>query len=374
MEVTILMPCLNEAQSVGRCVETAVAFLREHAIDGEVVVADNDSDDASASLAQQAGARVVVEPTRGYGCAIMAGIAASKGRYVIIGDADATYDFSALEPFVRELRSGADVVIGNRFAGGIAPKSMPLLHRYLGNPVLSWLGRIFFGIGCRDFHCGLRAVKRESVRALDLRTEGMEFASELIVKAKLHGQRIVEVPTTLGPDLRPGGSHLRTWRDGFRHMSFLLLLAPRWAFLYPGLVLLALSAVGFVPLVGTARLHTMAYTSAFGMLGLQSMLFWVGTRVFARITGFVPAPTWPTERALLKLFAAGLTVGFGGIGLGIGISAALVLYWRGLSFDSLDPFFGMPIVLIATWFVIAGAQILLLTLFVSVVRTAVRPR
>src|ERR1017187_9439324 len=243
VEVTVLMPCLDEAETVATCVDKAVAFLVDHDIDGEVVVADNGSTDGSQQAAEAAGARVVSIPERGYGSALLGGIRAARGKYVIMGDADDSYDFTALMPFLDRLRAGADLVMGNRFQGGIAPGAMPALHRYLGNPVLSFTGRLFFRSKIGDFHCGLRGFRRDSVLALGLQASGMEFASEMVVKATLAGQRVEEVPTTLSPDGRSRPPHLRSWRDGWRHLRFLLLFSPRWLFLIPGAALFALGLV-----------------------------------------------------------------------------------------------------------------------------------
>jgi glycosyltransferase involved in cell wall biosynthesis len=239
LELTILMPCLDEAATVAACVAKARAFLERAGVQGEVLVADNGSRDGSPELAEAAGARVVRVPERGYGAALRAGIRAARGRYVIMGDADDSYDFSRLDGFLARLREGHELVMGNRFRGGIRSGAMPPLHRYLGNPVLSFVGRLFFRTRVGDFHCGLRGFDRAAALALDLRTPGMEFASELVVKAALAGWRIVEVPTTLDPDGRRRPPHLRSWRDGWRHLRFLLLFSPRWLFLYPGAVLLA---------------------------------------------------------------------------------------------------------------------------------------
>src|SRR5262245_54402961 len=280
-ELTVLMPCLNEAATVARCVAKARGFLERAGVEGEVLVADNGSTDGSQALAERAGARVVRVAERGYGAALGAGIAAARGRYVIMGDADDSYDFSRLELFVAKLREGYPLVMGNRFKGGIRPGAMPKLHRYLGNPVLSFIGRLLFRTRVGDFHCGLRGFDRDAARGLDLRTTGMEFASELVVKAALAGWRIAEVPTVLHPDGRGRAPHLRTWRDGWRHLRFLLLFSPRWLFLYPGIALLALGALlttllYFAPLrVAGAGLdiHTMLYASAGTLLGLQLCLF-----------------------------------------------------------------------------------------------------
>src|ERR1700730_10616359 len=233
------MPCLNEAETVATCVRKAVRFISDSGISGEVVVADNGSTDGSRQLAEEAGARVVPISERGYGKALMGGIIAARGEYVIMGDADDSYDFTNLMPFIDELRKGYDLVMGNRFKGGIAPGAMPPLHKYLGNPVLSFVGRLFFRSKAGDFHCGLRGFNRDSVMALNLQATGMEFASEMVVKATLAKQKVTEVPTTLAKDGRSRKPHLRSFRDGWRHLRFLLLVSPRWLFFYPRLDLVS---------------------------------------------------------------------------------------------------------------------------------------
>ena len=243
------MPCLNEAETLAICVRKARGFLDASRIQGEVIVADNGSQDGSVAIALQEGARIVPVAARGYGAALLGGIADARGRYIIMGDADDSYDFSDLGTFVEQLRAGADLVVGNRFRGGIAPGAMPLLHRYLGNPILSFLGRLFFFVKIGDFHCGLRGFNRDRILALGLRTTGMEFASEMVVRSALAGYRIAEVPTTLRPDGRSRPPHLRTWRDGWRHLRFLLMYSPRWLFFYPGLALLAFGLIGTVLLL-----------------------------------------------------------------------------------------------------------------------------
>jgi len=232
------MPCLNEAATVGDCVKQAREALAKYAINGEVIVADNGSTDGSRELAAAAGASVVAVPMRGYGSALLTGIASARGEFVVMGDADGSYDFMAIDVFLAKLREGYDLVMGNRFKGGVAEGAMPFLHRYLGNPVLSFLGRLFFSSEVGDFHSGLRGFRRSPILALDLRTTGMEFASEMVVKASVEGLRIAEVPVTLSPDKRNRPPHLRTWRDGWRHLRFLLLYSPRWLFLFPGALLM----------------------------------------------------------------------------------------------------------------------------------------
>ena len=259
LELTILMPCLNEARTLPACIAKARRFLDTAGVRGEVLVADNGSTDGSQALAMSLGARVVDVPERGYGAALIAGIDAARGRFVVMGDSDDSYDFEHLQPFVDALRGGAQLVMGNRFAGGIRPGAMPPLHRYLGNPVLSFIGRAFFKVRVRDFHCGLRGFERDALLALGLHCKGMEFASEMVVKAALGGLRIAEVPTTLSPDGRDRAPHLRSWRDGWRHLRFLLLFTPRWLFLYPGVVL---SVVALLQLL-YAQMHLPGQTFHF---------------------------------------------------------------------------------------------------------------
>jgi hypothetical protein len=296
IELTILMPCLNEAETLAICIEKALGFLRRSGISGEVLIADNGSSDGSQEIAARLGARVTHVPEKGYGAALIAGIAAARGRYVIMGDSDDSYDFSVLDPFIAKLRDGFDLVMGNRFMGGIAPGAMPPLHRYLGNPVLSTIGRIFFASPIRDFHCGLRGFSRDAMMALELRAPGMEFASEMVVKATMRGLRIAEVPTTLSPDGRSRPPHLRSWRDGWRHLRFLLIFCPRWLFFYPGALLFALGALVMALLLPgpvslgavTLDVHSLLYASGAVVMGFQAMQFWVFARLYGAVTGLLP--------------------------------------------------------------------------------------
>ena len=296
IELTILMPCLNEAETLPTCIKKARHFLDRAGVTGEVLVADNGSDDGSRDLARALGARTIEVPRRGYGAALIQGIDAARGKYVILGDADDSYDFAKLDDLLAELRGGADLVMGNRFRGGIRPGAMPWLHRYLGNPVLSFVGRLFFGGNIGDFHCGLRGVRRESAQALDLRTTGMEFASELIVKSVFARQRITEVPVALHPDGRTRPPHLRSWRDGWRHLRFLLLFSPRWLLLYPGLLLFGTGLVGLALLgsglvsPGRGRFSEGLLVAAGGLViaGFQSVLFSLLARVFATTQRLLP--------------------------------------------------------------------------------------
>ncbi|HEY3074805.1 MAG TPA: glycosyltransferase family 2 protein [Burkholderiales bacterium] len=375
-ELTILMPCLNEAATVGKCVEKARRFLQGAAVHGEVLVADNGSTDDSRSLAARAGARVIEVPERGYGAALSAGIAAARGRYIIMGDADDSYDFARLEAFIEKLRAGHPLVMGNRFKGGIRRGAMPALHRYLGNPVLSFIGRLFFGTRVGDFHCGLRGFDRAAALSLDLRTPGMEFASELVVKAALAGWRIAEVPTTLDPDGRGRPSHLRSWRDGWRHLRFLLLFSPRWLFLYPGLALLSTGIVlttmlYFSPLrLGAAGLdiHSMLYASAAALLGLQLCLFALFARTAAQVAGLLPRNA-ALER-LLRLFylERGLLFGLAVALAGFIWSAAAFWSWRESGFGALDPRVMMRDTIPASALMVGGMEIVLASFLLSVIR------
>src|SRR5262245_6613547 len=307
VELSVVMPCLNESETLATCIQKANAFLVCSGISGEIVVADNGSTDGSQEIAARLGARVVPVPRKGYGAALMGGIEAARGRYIVMGDADDSYDFANLGPLIEGLRNGADIVMGNRFAGGIAPGAMPLLHKYLGNPVLSFLGRLFFGIAVRDFHCGLRAFRADAVRALGLTTTGMEFASEMVVRSALAGLVIVEVPTTLKPDGRSRPPHLKTWRDGWKHLKFLLMYSPRWLFLIPGLslmsirlVLSALLSCGPVSVYRDVILDINTFISAcfFAIAGVQLLSFGAISRTYAAISSFRPGNA--RARALLN--------------------------------------------------------------------------
>ena len=248
--LTILLPCLNEAETIEICIKKSQHSLSKFHGAGEVLIADNGSTDGSQKIAEQNGARVISVAQKGYGSALIAGINASTSKYIIMGDADDSYDLSKLEEFITSLEEGNDLVMGNRFKGGISPGAMPWLHKYVGNPILSWLGRLFFRVPIGDFHCGLRAFNKESIMKLDLKCPGMEFASELVVKSALHGLKITEVPTKLKPDGRSRRPHLKTWRDGWRHLIFLLTASPKWLFFYPSLF------VGSVSLIGIGIIFT----------------------------------------------------------------------------------------------------------------------
>ncbi|MFD1033557.1 glycosyltransferase family 2 protein [Sphingomonas hankookensis] len=345
VELSIVMPCLNEAETLAVCIKKAKLFLDAHDIAGEVIVADNGSTDGSLQIANAMGARIVNVPARGYGAALAGGIAAARGQFVAMGDADDSYDFGSLLPFVERLRGGADLVMGNRFQGGIAPGAMPVLHRFLGNPVLSLLGRAFFGTPVGDFHCGLRAFRRDRALELGLTAPGMEFASEMVVKASIARFAIAEVPTTLVPDGRSRPPHLRTWRDGWRHLRFLLLYAPRFLFFYPGLALLIVGMVAVGMLAGgDIRLngvefgpHTMIFAAMAAIIGGQMIGLAVLARQYGILTGM-----WPESGAMQRIRSA-LTVErgciVGGVLLlaGLGGAATSTWLWAQTGFGALVP-------------------------------------
>jgi Glycosyl transferase family 2 len=374
IELTILMPCLNEAETIATCVRKAVSFLDLHDVRGEVLVADNGSTDGSRDLAAAAGARLVDIPERGYGNALMGGIEAARGRYIIMGDADDSYDMTALMPFLSRLRAGADLVMGNRFKGGIAPKAMPALHRYIGNPALSFIGRLFFDSHIGDFHCGLRGFTREGVLRLGLQATGMEFASEIVVKATLSGYRVEEVPTTLSPDGRSRQPHLRSWRDGWRHLRFLLLFSPRWLFFYPGLAMIVVgTAVGVAIEPGPLTisgvkfdLGTVVSAAALVIIGFQSVLFALFTHIYASNEGFLPQNTtisrllnrWTLERGL----AVGALLGF----CGLAGEVAAFFYGSDAGFGPADYDTLLRIVIPCAAALIVSCQLILGAFFLSI--------
>jgi hypothetical protein len=366
MELTILMPCLNEAETVATCVRKARSFLTRTGIEGEVLVADNGSSDGSPQLARDAGARVVEISKKGYGNALIGGIDAATGRYVIMADADDSYDFSQLDAFVDGLRAGNTMVIGHRFRGGIQRGAMPLLHRYLGNPVLSFAGRLFFSSDIGDFHCGLRGVDRSAALKLGLRAPGMEFASEMIVKATLAGWRIGEVPTVLSPDGRSRAPHLRSWRDGWRHLRFLLMMSPRWLMLYPGACLIGVGVAaeiailhGPVVIGGVGfDIHTMLYAAGASILGVQLVLFSLLARTVGVLKALLPMSA-PLER-FLRVFTVERGISFG---LLLGLAGlALAIYsvdsWAHARLAALDPATMMRVAIPSVTLMLAGAEII----------------
>jgi glycosyltransferase involved in cell wall biosynthesis len=373
-ELTILMPCLNEAETLADCIGRAQGFLAACAISGEVLIADNGSTDDSRAIAARLGARVVLIERKGYGSALLGGIEAARGRHIIMGDADGSYDFGRLEEFVAQLRGGADLVMGNRFRGGILAGAMPFSHRYLGNPVLSRLGRLFFHASVGDFQCGLRGFNRDSIRQIGLQSIGMEFASEMVVKAALNRLVITELPTTLAPDGRTRPPHLRTWRDGWRHLRFLLIYCPRWLFLYPGLLMAALGVVLLLWLVAHSRrvlgvefdIHTMLAASGFILLGIQAVMFHLFTKCFA-----INMRLLPHDRGFEKLFSLvslerGLMLGAALVVLGLIGSAVAFLHWERAGFGPQSPVELMRIEIPAITAAIVGVQTILGSFFLGV--------
>lgn len=354
IEVTVVLPCLNEAETLAVCVQKARASLAELGVNGEVVVSDNGSTDGSQRIAEENGARVINAPIRGYGGALMAGIEGAHGRFVIMADADDSYDLANLGAFIEKLREGHDVVMGNRFKGGIAPGAMPPLHKYLGNPVLSWLGRTLFGLKVRDFHCGIRGFDRKRIQALGLCMPGMEFASELVVRAALAGYSLVEVPTTLQKDGRSRPPHLRTWRDGWRHLRFLLVFAPRKTLVYPGFVLTALGLVGTVALalnpvrIGDIGLdiNALVYMCTVLVVGVQLILFGGFAEIYGWHEGIARhhhVARWTRLLRLERMVVIGLLLILAGV---VGTAIALT-QWSTSGFGGLDPRGTIRVVLVS---------------------------
>jgi hypothetical protein len=374
LELSVVMPCLDEAATLATCIEKAAGALRAHGIAGEIIVADNGSRDGSQAIALRHGARLVRVDTRGYGAALMGGIRAARGRFVVMADADESYDFGELMPFVAKLREGYDLVMGNRFRGGILPGAMPPLHRYLGNPVLSGLGRLFFGGAAGDFHCGMRGFRRDALLAMDLQTTGMEFASEMVVKATLLGLRVAEVPISLHPDGRSRPPHLRSWRDGWRHLRFLLLFSPRWLFLYPGVLLVLVgTAAGAWILPGPRTVagvgfdvHTLVYAAAAVLIGYQSIAFAVFSKVFAINEGLLPEDPRFHRLFTTITLEVGLLVGVAFLLAGLAGTLWALSDWGARSFGELDPGQTLRVIVPSALALALGCQIVLTSFFLSV--------
>ena len=368
------MPCLNESETLATCIRKATGFLERAGVRGEVVVADNGSTDGSQQIAADLGARVVPVAVRGYGAALLGGVAAARGMYVVVGDADDSYDFADLGPFLAKLREGNDLVMGNRFRGGIRPGAMPFLHRYLGNPVLSFIGRLFFRSPAGDFHCGLRGFNRRAILDLDLRTTGMEFASEMVVKSSLNRLRIAEVPTTLAPAGRSRPPHLRTWRDGWRHLRFLLMYCPRWLFVIPGATLM-LVGLGVMTWVGlgprklfgrVVDIHTMLYAAMMTIVGFQAVSFAIYTKVFAISEGLLPEDPRLTRLFRYVTLETGLLLGVMMIVAGLGMTFAAILIWRARGYGPLNPERVMRLVIPSVTTLTLGVQIVFGSFFLSI--------
>jgi glycosyltransferase involved in cell wall biosynthesis len=374
VELSVVMPCLNEAQTLEVCIAKAKRAMEEAGVAGEVIVADNGSTDGSPEIATRAGAKVAPVKAQGYGSALAGGIAAASGKYIVMGDADDSYDFGHIPRFLEELRKGADLVMGNRFKGGIHKDAMPPLHQYLGNPALTRIGRLFFRSAVGDFYCGLRGFRKDAYEKMGLRTTGMEFATEMVVKASLLHMRVTEVPTTLSPDGRNRPPHLRTWRDGWRTLRFFLLYSPRWLFLYPGFALMMVGAVlGLWLLPGprtvgsiTFDVHTLVYAAAFVLLGFQAIAFAVFTKLFAISEGLLP-PDPALDKAFRYInLEVGILVGAALQLLGLAGSLYAIAEWDASHFGRLDYPHTMRVVIPSALALILGAQTVFSSFFLSV--------
>jgi glycosyltransferase involved in cell wall biosynthesis len=380
VEFSIIMPCLNEAETLEVCVRKALAFLEKHHISGEVVVGDNGSTDGSQDIARRCGARVVNVPVRGYGAALYYATLGCRGRYAIMGDSDDSYDFTDLMPFIEKLRQGYDLVMGNRFLGGIKPGAMPWKNRYIGNPILSSIGRLLFHCPAKDFHCGLRGYSIEGFAKMDLQTTGMEYASEMVIKSTLLGLKIAEVPTTLSPDGRSRPPHLRPWRDGWRHLRFMLLFSPRWLFLVPGLLLILLgSAMGALLLGGPVTVfslrldvHSLLYCAAAVEIGFQAIAFAVFAKVYAISNGLLPADPRLSRLFRIITLEVGVVCGLVLLMLGLAGSVAALFWWRSTGYGALDVDRVLRLVIPSIFAITLGFEITLSSFFLSVLGLGTR--
>ena len=374
IEVSIVMPCLNEVETLATCIRKAQEAIARHQLSAEIIIADNGSTDGSQAVAHGLGARVVDIKRKGYGSALIGGIDAAHGELVIMGDADDSYDFRSIGPLVEKLREGYDLVIGNRFAGGIEAGAMVWSHRWVGNPALTFISRVFFQTPVGDMHCGLRGFRKDAYQRLRLRATGMEFASEMVIKASMRRMKIAEVPVTLSPDGRSRPPHLRTWRDGWRHLRFMLLFSPRWLFLYPGLTLFTVGLlVGAIletgpKFIGPVRfdIHTLLFAGFACLIGFQLVVFAVFTKVFAMQQGFHPPnatySAWFRRITLETGLVAGGLILLAGV---LGVALA-VLSWGVRGFGALDPSLTMRVVIPAAVLLTLGAQTIFASYFLSI--------
>ena len=373
MDITILMPCLNEAETLALCINKAKRWLKNSKLNGEVLVADNGSIDGSQLISKKLGARVVSVSERGYGSALYYGTLAAKGKWIIMGDSDDSYDFSRLDPFVAALKKGADLVMGNRFLGGIEEGAMPWKNRYIGNPILTFIGRLLFNCPSRDFHCGLRAVNKKAFMKMDLRTTGMEFASEMVIKANLLDMKIVEVPTTLSKDGRNRPPHLRPWRDGWRHLRFMLLFSPRWLFFYPGLLIFILSGLGYFALLrGPLNLGNVefSYNSLFifesgTLIGFLFLIFAVLVRDLGAKEGLLPQHNLIEKLRNSSMLEIGSLSGITIFVMGLINALKALSQWGDLGFASLPDMDLLRLVSLSTFMMIIGSLIFLFSLVIG---------
>jgi glycosyltransferase involved in cell wall biosynthesis len=374
VELSIVMPCLNEAETLAICIRKARSYIERSGVSAEIVIGDNGSTDGSQEIATSLGARVVSVPTRGYGAALCGAIAIANGRYCILGDSDNSHDLENLDAFVAKLRKGYDLVVGNRFKGGIEPGAMSWKNRYIGNPILSFIGRLFFRANVGDFHCGLRGLSMSAFQQMDLRTTGMEFASEMVIKAKLMGLKITEVPTIMGPDGRTRPPHLRPYRDGWRHLRFMLMYSPRWLFLYPGILLILLGLAGCAWLLPGPRVvygiefdvHTLLYAFVSVLLGFQLAAYAVFTKVFAISEGLLPEDPRLNRVFRCVTLETGLAVGGSLIVLGMGGSIFAVSGLAKEGFGALEALHMLRIVMPSVFSLTLGVQIVCGSFFLSI--------
>ena len=374
LELSIVMPCLNEVETLATCIHKAQRAIAKLGLAAEIIVADNGSTDGSQMVARELGVRVVDVARKGYGSALIGGIDAARGRFVIMGDADDSYDFGAIGLLLDRLREGNDLVMGNRFAGGIQEGAMVWSHRWVGNPALTFISRMFFRTPVGDMHCGLRGFRKDAYEKLRLRATGMEFASEMVIKASLRRMKIAEVPVTLSPDGRSRPPHLRTWRDGWRHLRFMLLFSPRWLFLYPGIALftaglLAGAALEIGPVnVGPFGfdIHTLLLAGFCCLIGYQLIVFAVFTKVFAMRMGFHPPnPTYASMFRYVRL-ETGLVVGALMFLLGVAGTVVAILSWGAAGFGALDPRLTMREIIPASVLLTLGVQTIFASFFLSI--------
>jgi glycosyltransferase involved in cell wall biosynthesis len=374
IELSIVMPCLNEAETVATCIKKAQNFLSTNNVKGEIIIADNGSTDGSQSISKSLGAKVINVQEKGYGNALKGGIEKAEGIYIIMADADDSYDFEASMPFLLKLREGYGLVMGNRFKGEIKKGAMPFLHKYLGNPVLSYLGRLFFKIQIGDFHCGMRGFSKEAYKQMNLKTSGMEFASEMIVKSKLNQLSITEVPTILYPDGRTRKPHLNTWKDGWRHLRFLILYSPSWLFLYPGFFLMITGLIASILLLFNPLnikdiifdIHTLMYTSSLVLIGFQFLVFYALTKIFAIENGLLPKSKRYSKIFKYLNLEKGLILGVLFLIVGFVLSVKGLNIWQSTDFGTLQPSRTFRFIIPAVFTILLGIQIILFSFFFSI--------
>lgn len=373
MQLTILMPCLNEAETLALCINKANEWISRSGITAEVLIADNGSTDGSQAIAESLGARVVAVKQRGYGSALFHGCMAAKGEWIIMGDSDDSYDFSNLDPFVQKLGEGFDLVMGNRFLGGIAPDAMPWKNRYIGNPILTWVGRVLFKCPAKDFHCGLRGFRKEAFLQMDLRTTGMEFASEMVIKANLFGMRIAEVPTTLSKDGRSRPPHLRPWRDGWRHLRFMLLFSPRWLFLIPGLILFLASTISYAALlykpihIGSVifDVHTLFFAETGVVLGFLAVALGIIIRTFGIREGLLQGHSLLEKLRASPILEIGGLLGISMIIIGLFLGFDALMAWSAVKFGALMPGILLRTISFSTMWILLGGITLMTSLIMG---------